>query len=171
MTDLIFHQPLQTFPSTKFVVRVAFSPDGSYFATASYDRHVVLYRASEHSQEPLDGLDETDDQDLACEPRLRYVESHRVKVDSNPEAIALTPEWLLYTLRGSHWLHYVRLGTWETFKKSFNPHPLDTHVSFSVLNLAIHPSGKIIACQTGDRGAERILLYGIDPDEVRSSAR
>lgn len=53
--------------------------------------------------------------------------------------------------------------------KSFNPHPMDTHVSFSVLNMALHPSGRMIACQTGDgRGGtgERVLLYGVEPDEV-----
>jgi len=114
-------------------------------------------------------LDETDDRNLACDPSLSYQECHRLQTDSNPEAIAFTSDWLLYTLRSSHLLYHLRLGSWTVSTKSFNPHPMDTHVSFSVLNLAVHPSGKVVACQTGDhRGGsgERILLYDVDPGQV-----
>ena len=197
LTDLITLEPLQTFKSNKFVVRVAFSPDGTYLTTASYDRDIVVHRAtSPHSTEPgvraEDDdmvLDSEDHPDLASDPTLRYEEVHRIKCDSNPEAILFHPQsrWLMYTLRSSHQMYYLRLpstsapsaanGTgdstdaadWKTRTKSFNPHPMDTHVSFSVLNLALHPSGKVVACQTGDhRGTsgERILLYGVEPDEV-----
>lgn len=208
MTDLITDTPLQTFRSQKFVIRVAFSPSGRWMATASYDRSIVIYEAITGHGVPapsaVDGdddliLDDTDDYSLACEPALRYEERHRVKVESNPEAIVFHPkeEWLMYTLRESHLLHYVRLpststdgmsarsdgdegmnvdgppsterAAWTTESKTFNPHPMDTHVSFAVLDLAIHPSGKIIAGLTGDhRGGagERVLLYGTEPEEV-----
>jgi WD40 repeat protein len=163
------------------VVRATFSPDGNYFATASYDHTIVIYQVDpstsylsppEHEDDiPLDG---TDDPLLACDPSLRYQEVKRIKVESNPEAIVWHPQstWLLYTLRSSHLLYYVSMNGWQTRTKSFNPHPRDNHVSFSVLNLAIHPSGRILACQTGDQrggAGERILLYGIEPDEVGSS--
>ena len=222
VTDLITLEPLQSFKSLKFVVRVAFSPDGRYFATASYDKTIVIYQAvspattapvnSQTSNgapeyahgdgdDEMDGieLDSNDHPDIACDPTLRYEEIHRVKVDSNPEAILFHPQstWLMYTLRNSHLMYYISLpllhptrpnletgssgpsgpeptselpGTWDTRTKSFNPHPHDTHVSFSVLNMSLHPSGKVIACQTGDhRGGsgERVLLYGVEPDEVR----
>ncbi|OCF34194.1 hypothetical protein I316_04144 [Kwoniella heveanensis BCC8398] len=186
LTDLITNEPLQTFRSQKFVVRVAFSADGRYMATASYDHHIVLYHAvGPATPEPLSEddipLDESDDPLLASEPMLRYEEVHRVKVDSNPESIIFHPQstYLMYTVRSSHLLYYLRLHqpsgsplgprSWETITKSFNPHPMDNHVSFSVLNMALHPSGKIIACQTGDhRGnaGERILLYGVEPEET-----
>lgn len=153
---------------------MAFSPDGEYFATASYDHSIVIYKststssalAPEMDEDEAMVLDDGDDINLACDPLLRYEEVHRIKVDSNPEAVLFADGWLLYTLRSSHLLFYVKLGTWEKATKSFNPHPLDTHVSFSVLNLSLHPSGKVVACQTGDRGAERVLIYGINPDEV-----
>ncbi len=144
-------------------------------ATASYDHHIVIYSATSSAlpPEPTEDdipLDETDDAKLACEPELRYTEVRRIKVESNPEAILFHPDssWLLYTVRSSYLLYHVRLGNWEVKTKSFNPHPMDTHVSFSVLNLALHPSGRVIACQTGDhRGGagERVLLYGIEPEE------
>jgi hypothetical protein len=202
LNDLITSTALQTFISAKFVVRVATSSDGRWMATASYDHHVVIYEANVvapvYTEDDEMILDESDDVSLACEPTLRYTERHRVKLASNPEAIVFHPngKWFLFTLRESHLLHYVRLppsnsdddsgmaveGTdddagaditpWEVKTKSFNPHPMDTHVSFSVLDLAIHPSGKVIGCLTGDhRGGagERVLLYGIDPDEVSLS--
>ncbi|KAK8853340.1 hypothetical protein IAR55_004044 [Kwoniella newhampshirensis] len=190
LTDLITDQPLQSFKSTKFVVRVAFSPDGQFIATASYDHHVVIYQAtsSAHPPPPKEDdipLDDTDDPTLACEPELRYAEVHKIKVDSNPEAILFHPDstWLMYTTRSSHLLTYVRLPAesipthqqqrWEIKTKSFNPHPMDNHLSFAVLNMALHPSGNIIACQTGDhRGGsgERILLYGVEPEETERLA-
>lgn len=161
-------------------MRVAFSPDGRFLATASYDRNIVIYEAvsswTAPTQEEDDlPLDDTDDPNLACDPQLRFVERHRVSVDANPEAILFHPnsQWLMYTVRSSHLLHYLRLDDsgmpWEVITKSFNPHPQDTHVSFSVLNLSLHPSGRMIACQTGDhRGTagERILLYGVEPEEA-----
>lgn len=162
-------------------------------STASYDHTIVIYEyidASDLDPGPkhwsaIDEdddmlIDQDDDPDLAKEPTMRFVERFKINVKSNPEAIVFHPmsTYLLYTLRGSHLLHYVSLPTGKIddsspspFKityKSFNPHPMDTHVSFSVLNLAIHPSGKMIACQTGDhagRGGERILLYGLEPND------
>ena len=181
-------QPLQTFKSTKFVVRTKFSPDGKWLATASYDHHIVIYEAisgldsppsrqnlgADDEEEDDDAmlLDDTDDPALAADPTLRFVERRRIAVDSNPESLLFHPAstWLLYTLRSSHELHYQQLGEpWATRTKSFNPHPLDTHMSFAVLDMALHPAGMLVACQTGDhRGGsgERILLYGVEPDEV-----
>jgi WD40 repeat protein len=176
LTDLITSTTLQTYASAKFVVRAMFSPDGRYFATASYDRHVVIYRmTTSFMPPPVDEddmpIDDSDDPLVACEPLLRYEEVKRIKVDSNPEAIMWHSQstWLMYTLRSAHLLYYINVDSWETRTKSFNPHPMDTHVSFSVLDLALHPSGRILACQTGDsrgRSGERVLLYGVEPEEV-----
>ncbi|TYJ58014.1 hypothetical protein B9479_001373 [Cryptococcus floricola] len=124
LMDVISREILQTFVSAKYVVRVAFSPNGRFMATASYDRHIVVYEAiSSALPPPLDDhsipLDATDDASLACEPLLRFAEVHRI------------------------------------------------------LNMTLHPSGKIVACQTGDHsggGGERILLYGIEPEETERLA-
>ncbi|ORX39407.1 WD40-repeat-containing domain protein [Kockovaella imperatae] len=194
LTDLITLQPLQTFRSNKFVVRVAFSPCGRFLATASYDRDIVIYQASSSHSAPPQMQDEDDDDhmllldeldhpDLACDPALRYEPVKRITCDSNPESILFHPAstWLMYTLRNAYQMFYVRLpdpsedisvvtsSSWETRTKSFNPSQYDTHVSFSVLNMILHPSGKLVACQTGDhRGTsgERVLLYGVEPEET-----
>ncbi|KAL7424474.1 hypothetical protein Q5752_000158 [Cryptotrichosporon argae] len=217
LTDLLTSTPLQTFQSLKFVVRALFSPDGHYLTTASYDHTLTVYAATAPAVPPLPTTNEDKDEDdvvpldphddarLACDPTLRYAEVRKIRVESNPETVCYAGGWLMYTLRDSHLLHYVRLppvgsgersgggegaemdvdadadadadadtpADWETRNKSFNPHPMDSHVSFAVLDLQLHPSGRLLACLTGDhRGGtgERILLYGAGPDETERLA-
>lgn len=185
LTDLITQTTLQTFPHTKFVVRSAFSPDGRWLATASYDRTIVLYESTTSGRVPPgeeeedDSLDATDDPRLARDPALRYTRRHRIVVEQNPEAIVFDARgrYLLYTTRGSHWLTYVHLpapngngngngdGDFTVSRKSFNVHPEDTHISFAVLNVVLDPSGRLLACQTGDHAGgtgERILIYDVE---------
>lgn len=206
LTDLITSSPVQVFNQAKFVVRVAFSPDGRWLATASYDRTINVYenthapllgvRADEYHAvaeevgEEVPIIDREDDPELACEPGLGYVLRHTVKTEGNPEALLFHPrsEWVIWTERGGFEMKYLRLPSapiagedvamdgaegdgvkpWDTCSKSFNAHPGDTHVSFSVLDMALHPSGRMIACVTGDHasGGERVLVYGTELDEV-----
>lgn len=184
------YSPLQTFSGAKFVVRVAFSADGRWLAAARYDKSVSVYEAvgaahhaptgDEDEDAWLHALDAGDDSDAAADPTLRYELRKRVETEGNPEALLFHPasSWLMYTQRGSHRLHYLSLpregeAGWESRAKSFNAHAQDTHVSFSVLDLALHPSGRIIGGITGDHagpGAERVLLYGVEPDETERLA-
>ncbi|KAL1405114.1 hypothetical protein Q8F55_008737 [Vanrija albida] len=200
LSDVLSGAVLQRFQAGKFVVRVAFSHDGRWLAAASYDKSVAVFEAvtSAHAPAPTEDdvtLDDGDDADLAAEPTLRYEERFRAKTEGNPEAMVFHPrgEWLLFTVRGSHELQYLRLPgagpdaagmdvdgaaegsvaartpPWTIATKSFNPHPLDTHVSFAVLDLALHPSGRLLACLTGDHAGpakERVLLYGVEPEET-----
>lgn len=104
-----------------------------------------------------------------------------------------TQRHLIYTVRGSHLMFFVELPPspppassskevvpptipegydFPTYTKSFNATLGDTHLSFAVLNLALHPLVTqsvdgigLIACQTGDHAGhsgERILLYSTD---------
>lgn len=174
ITDSITLQVIQTFQSGKFVVRVAFSPDGEWFATASYDHSITLYRAQHTPPSDSDestAIDPDDDAELAAPPSLRYTPVHTIKTDTNPETLLFHPlsTYLLYTVRGSHEMGYCSLSNFERLSKSFNPHPMDTHVSFAVLDMALHPSGRMVACITGDHAGtagERVLIYGIEPEEV-----
>jgi WD40 repeat protein len=185
LTDLITQQPLQTFQHAKFVVRSAFSADGRWLATASYDRTIVLYEDTQwgrpqhrDAEEEEDVVDQGDDRRLARDPSLRYEARHRVVLQQNPESIVFDSRgrYLLYTTRGSHWLSYIHLPSppstatdegepFATSRKSFNVHPEDTHISFAVLNIVLDPTGRLVACQTGDHAGgtgERILIYDID---------
>lgn len=128
-------------------------------------------------------VDPTDDPALAREPSLTYVARHRIALERNPESIVFDAQgrYLLYTTRGSHYLTYVHLPTaggdasasdgdggaepFSTSWKSFNVHPDDTHLSFAVLNVVLDPSGRLLACQTGDHAGgtgERILIYDVE---------
>lgn len=183
LTDLITQQPLQTFPHAKFVVRCAFSRDGRWLATASYDRTIVLYQDPEWDA-PASSEDEEvgdDDPRLARDPVLRFHPVHKIVVDQNPEAIVFDAagRYLLYTTRNSHVLTYIHLPTgpspspdpgsaphaFPVSTKSFNVHPQDRHISFSVLNVVLDPTGTLLACQTGDHAGgtgERVLIYDVN---------
>jgi WD40 repeat protein len=189
---LITQRILQSFPHGKFVVRCAFSPDaGRWVGTASYDRTISLWEdlkwglpssVSEATETDGDG----DDPELAGEPTLRYTLRHTITLDQNPETLVFTPDgrYLMYTTRASCLLNYVCLPPtsnttdnippkFEVITKSFNPHPLDSHISFSVLNIVPDPSGRLLACQTGDHAGgtgERVLLYDISPPLADSAA-
>lgn len=197
LTDLITLQPLQTFRHAKFVVRCAFSPDGRWLATASYDRTIIVYEDTQWdyrsasngtaAEEEEEALDEGDDVMLARDPTLRFEERHKIVLDHNPESIVFdaASRYLLYTTRASHLLRYVELPQtgststttttsppFTTHTKSFNPHPDDAHISFAVLNLVLDPTGRMIACQTGDHAGgtgERVLLYDINLPPSNSS--
>jgi hypothetical protein len=151
--------------------------------TAGHDRVINVYQIdtphSSLNEDDLDLLDEEDKEELAGPPSLRYKKVWTVDTETNPEGIVFTETHLVYTLRSSCYLYFVTLPggngpgrkaqEWTTRTKSFNPSPLDTHVSFSVLYLALHPGGKLIACITGDPattgGGERVLIYSTEVEE------
>ncbi|KDN40617.1 hypothetical protein K437DRAFT_238797 [Tilletiaria anomala UBC 951] len=152
----------------KFVVRVAFDASGRYLASAGYDRRINIYLREE----------EEDPKDLA----VSYELVHTIETASNPEAILFVQsgevtdsqnnavqldlrDWLVYTIRGDCFLHYVALPThrqvessneerviadWEELRYNTNPSRDDYHVSYSLLDLALHPSGMYLSAQTGD---------------------
>lgn len=87
-------QPLQEFKDhSKFVVRTAFSPSGTFLASASYDRRILIYRStcpssssSQRQREGGNGDDEEDD--VEVRPLgTRYERVHEVQLHANPEAI------------------------------------------------------------------------------------
>lgn len=87
------------------VVRTAFSPSGTFLATASYDRTIKIYRlsapgtsASQSAQE--DGDEEAEDP-LLQDVSLRWELVHELTVKSNPEGLVFGPNdaWLAFTTR------------------------------------------------------------------------
>lgn len=187
IVDFVTGSVIQQLQSDKFVVRVLFNEQG-YLATASYDRTVRVYegknavpaRTGDDDEDIwIDALDDTDDLKAAADPKLEYTIVQKVETEGNPEALIFVEGWLVFSVRGSHELKYLGLPSspstslttsldkWPIRSKSLNPQG-DSHVSFAVLDLAVHPSGKIIAGITGDHatGGERVLLYGAAVDET-----
>lgn len=81
--------------------------------------------------------------------------------------------WLCFTIKNDCHLHYIPLPlsadnpsspdpkaarvskllipqAFKLISFNINPSPFDTHVSFSLLSISIHPSNKFISIQTGD---------------------
>ncbi|WFD26477.1 hypothetical protein MNAN1_001460 [Malassezia nana] len=139
---------------TRFVVRVSHSDDGRFMATAGYDKRIHIYAVDVRDGRPM------------------YMRLHSLTLPTNPEALLFVPGpmtpghassderlWLVYTARDRVVLHYVALpigreapGTpdWSVLAYNTNADPDDEHVSYSLLHLSVHPSGRYIAAQTGD---------------------
>ena len=134
-------------------------------------------------EDELEVLDSGDKEELAGDPTLRYdARAWTMELEGNPEAMVWTDKYLIYTVRGSCLLYFLEVpssdqtsGEWNTKIKSFNPSPLDMHVSFSVLYLALNPEGTMVACITGDPattgGGERILIYSTEIKEDNTAGR
>jgi COMPASS component SWD3 len=81
ITDLASGRVLQEGPShRKYVVRVCWSPDGTHFATASYDKTAALWRLAED-------VSETE----AETPSPRFEERHIFHMQSPVECITMLP--------------------------------------------------------------------------------
>lgn len=117
--DVVKGEVLQTFKHAKFVVRVAFSSDGCWLATASYDRTIALY-SLDPSTAPITSSAAADDDELVEDPLdlpcpLRWVLRRNFECSGNPEGLVFGPQmagkeaWLAYTERGDNNLKYIML--------------------------------------------------------------
>ncbi|KAM0789352.1 hypothetical protein ACM66B_000183 [Microbotryomycetes sp. NB124-2] len=149
----------------KYVVRVAWSPDGRWLATLGYDKQVVLYEVTE-KRIPV-AQDEEDDDELANAPRLEIEKRKTVQTKSNPEACIFLPDsaYFLWTTRDDNMLHELALPTggigeqeWRETKFNLNENQQDHWVSFSILHMTLHPHLPVLALQTSTDNS-RILLY------------
>lgn len=152
--DLAHDAPIQTLRDHhRFAVRVAYSHDARFLASAGYDKTIHIY-----------------EDEQGC-----YVRRHTITLTSNPEALLFVrgaPDqageraWLVYTVRDSVMLHYVAMPTdttaWDMLTYNTNPDPDDFHASYSLLDLALHPSGQYISAQTGGHGSQCTLSGGSD---------
>ncbi|KAJ9091642.1 hypothetical protein QFC19_009012 [Naganishia cerealis] len=141
LTDLITQRTLQSFRHGKFVVRCAFSPDaGRWVGTASYDKTIRIYEDLGWVPATESPVRDTVDTDWVVEEG---------NVNNDDPELAEEPT-LRYTLR-------------HTLTLAENPESL--LFTPDVLNVVPDPSGRMIACQTGDHAGgtgERVLLYDIN---------
>lgn len=140
----------------KFVVHAKFAPDGSSFFSASYDHTLVLYRPSDpHHFAPV----------------------RTFEFDGNVEAACYTldSQWIVVGVRDDNYLHYIDLNSLTVNKFNMNANGDDV-VSFTVMDLAISPSGKHVLAATDHRSGRVLLLklfsgeiirnyYGVPQDE------
>ncbi|KAJ9075132.1 hypothetical protein DSO57_1039103 [Entomophthora muscae] len=141
----------------KFVVHAKFAPDGSSFISACYDHSLVVYTAT---SEPHD-----------------FSPARTFEFDGNVEAACFSPDskWVIVGVRDDNYLHYIDLKTFEVIKFNMNANG-DNIVSFTVMDLAVSPSGTHVLATTDHRSGRVILFkmssnvicrdyYGVPQDE------
>eukprot|EP01132_Coremiostelium_polycephalum_P001094 gene1094-1385_t len=129
----------------KYVVRIRWSPDGTKFATCSYDKTVSLF-----------GKDE------ANEGQFKLI--HSWDFTNSVESLIFTPDsnQIITAVRESNYLYYLNTSdefTTEKFNMNSNG---DDHVSFSAMEFSITPNSKYLMVST-DRN--RLILFKLGTDK------
>ncbi|KAK4057295.1 hypothetical protein OIO90_001792 [Microbotryomycetes sp. JL221] len=174
VVDVVTRQRVVTLKHhSKYVPKLAFSPDGKWFASLGYDKQIVLYQVTEtlHCQEQ----DSDEDDKLATTPQLSFIKRHTINTRTNPEACVFLPDstFFVWTTRDSNLLHELELPLNQSNKEedddeidwnkrerkyNLNENQQDDWVSFSILHITLHPHLPVLALQTSTDNA-RILLY------------
>lgn len=150
-------------------MRASWSDDGLWFCTLGYDRTLCIYETLVRTIPVTDSID-TDE--FANLPEFSYALRWKKSFPSNPEACTFLPgsTHLAFTRRDDNHLYYVSLpphasdetvsypegSAFNITKYNLNENQ-DSHVSFCVLSMAIHPSRQAISLQT-DTAICRIIL-------------
>lgn len=165
--------PIQTLGDHKrYAVRVAFSEDGMFMSSAGYDKAIHIYanQSEQGNEQPYFVRIHTIETQMKPEALLFVQGPMTPDTQANASQERVRP-WLVYTVRDRVELHYVALPhegaegseteaatpNWSILTFNTNPDPADHHASYSLLDLALHPSGRYISAQTGDHGAAHTL--------------
>ena len=111
-----------------------------YFATCARDKTVIIY----HGFEKL----------------------HTLVLPANPESLCFAPggKELIVSCRGEPFRRHVKIEeeTLAETRVSLNANDWDTHCSFAVLDMAVSPDGKYLACATD---ANKHIIYPLHGNE------
>jgi COMPASS component SWD3 len=132
---------------SKYATRCAFSPNGKWLVSSSYDRSINVYE-----------YDGTFTKKTCLNYFLGAVES----------IAFVAPATLIVGTRDDNFLHYVDLGP-EFLRRKYNTNPNgDDWVSFSPMDLAVSPSGKHIVIYTDQKAGRLIILRTESSIHVKS---
>ena len=142
----------------KYAVRTKWSPDGTFFASASYDRTVRLYSCSYEDNE-----ESGDSASFQCElvrefsfPRGGAIEA--IIFHQGDGKLSL-----VVSAREDCCLHVINCGDLSDVRL-LNMNELgDEHVSFSAMDISISPNGKyILVCTDKDK----LLLLNFEDGKI-----
>eukprot|EP00842_Homolaphlyctis_polyrhiza_P004143 jgi/Hompol1/472/HPOL_002503-RA len=152
---------------TKYVTRSAFSPDGQWLVTGSYDRSINVYkRTGGVNPEPVFSKRHAVPFKGAVESLCFVPQSFATPAQQNQSPQSVTADAsesifrVVVGVRDDHNLHYISLDPSETFASmtaNMNANG-DSWISFVPVYLAPSPSGHHIAVYT-DAKAGRIIIY------------
>ena len=140
---------------TKPTVAVKFTPEGTMFASGSYDKTVALYRCNNPEDDPR-SYTKIAVMEYATSPESLVFAPHTQLQSDGPQEIfsfrkeytADRPETfydLIISLRDVAHLVYVDCSTMSTSRVSLNESDWNTHVSFTALHLSLSPNMKVIS--------------------------
>jgi len=126
----------------KYVVRVRWSVDGQYFAIASYDHSVSLYRLQEEGDAVVG---------------VTFV--HQMFFPVNVEAIAFSPDALVVATRDNNYLTFFDPHTLQLKEKKNMNANMDDHVSFNAMDLNFSKDYSLLLVQTDK---ERLIMFHVE---------
>lgn len=113
LIDLVTRTVLQKIsPHSKYIVKVVWSNNGRFVASAGYDKFIKVYEVVEGAgeQETNALVDGEEEDELASTKLISLVERERILTRTNPEGLAFLPTGsLVYSCREDHMLHYVSM--------------------------------------------------------------
>ena len=144
-TGCIYHESKN---HTKYAHRAVWSPCGSMFATLGHDKSIYVYKVSGMHSEALPAADAagegvgSGDQD---EFGMTVEVIRKKDLVNIPEAACFLEDssTLVLSIRGDNYFHYLNVSTGEVQKVNMNQLG-DDHVSFTVLDLVLSPSGTLL---------------------------
>eukprot|EP00795_Rhopilema_esculentum_P013939 gene13939-4894_t len=128
----------------KYVVRVKWSPSGRYFATASYDKSICIFRIKEEEASGFDLLKKLDH--AGCVEAICFKKDTDVLIASVRDDNMLS----IYDLAKENINECDQLNM-----NAFG----DDYVSFNAMDLNISPSGRYLLTSTDQ---QRIILFDIN---------
>ena len=134
---------------------VALAWGGDFLATCARDKTVVVYHVRDERVLDAIGL-----KDGEIFPEKR----HTIVLPSNPESLCFAPggEELIVYCRGEPFRRHINIETLAETRVSLNEKEWDTHCSFCVLDMAVSPDGKYLACATD---ANKHVIYELHGNE------
>lgn len=170
--DLLLRKPVlqRSKDHARFVVRCVWSEDGEWLATAGYDKKINIYQREVGQSDRMD--DDTEEDGIEVQPlNISLTLRQSIVTQSNPEAIVFllndaqppdvpgsTSPWLVWTQRDDCHVNCLQVGVADAQATSMrfntNPSPTDTHVSYSLLSLALHPTLRLLSIVTGSHATE-----------------
>jgi len=116
-----------------------------YFATCARDKTVIIYHAQYYSEGGR--------------------KLHTLVLPSNPESLCFCPDGkeLIVYCRGEPFRRHIDCSRPDAETRiSLNANDWDTHCSFAVLDMAVSPDGKYLACATD---ANKHIIYPLHSNE------
>jgi WD40 repeat protein len=159
---------------TKYAVAARFVSSrpslGDWIVSAGHDGLVNIYRQSTATTTDTTQADitvtvvaDTEATNVSDAPIYTLYKQHRFRtaveaVCALPPTSSAGPE-IVVAIRDDPYLRYLRLDTDEEQRFSINADPLDTHVSFSILDLSVSPCGQYIAAATDKEPVGLVIVY------------